>query len=321
MNSNNESLVSIIVPLHNDEKNIVYCLESLLQQTYKNIEIIIIENASTDNGYFICKEFAKKDKRIKLFSTEKAGVSYARNLGIEESIGKYIFFCDSDDYMEKNMIERMVYVLKNSNSCIAVCGYKKTNEHKGNNNYYKPMSTIEIWDRISLAKYMFIDNSIRGAVWNKGFTRDIIGKIRFDETLSYCEDFHFIMQILSEKKKCKIGYINEKLYYYYTNSNSATQNRIRTIDIDGNSKYVMAFNKMLELDFPNEIQNLIYASIFRDTVSALLFVDKDLLKNEKNCLYKDKKKYLRKYFYNKQICIKNKIIMSIKLIIIRIGIR
>lgn len=313
---NNESLVSIIVPLHNDEENISYCLESIIAQTYKNIEVIVIENGSADNGYAICKEVSQREKRVKLIVAEKVGVSHARNIGIEFSRGKYIFFCDSDDYMEKSMIEKMVCFLEQNDSEIVVCGYKKVNEHKTDVDIPETRYTKEIWDRILLAERMILDNSIKGAVWNKGFTRKIIGDVRFDEDLSHCEDFHFIMCILSENEACKICYIRESLYYYYTNPNSATGDRTKTIDKNGNSKYVYAFKKMLELNFPKKTCNLINAAIFRDSVSAILFLGKKIFSYPQNHLIDDVNSRYGYFFKNKKISVIDKIKMGIKLCII-----
>lgn len=312
-------LVSIIVPLHNDGKNIVYCLNSLMTQTYKNIEIIVVENGSSDNGYSICRQYSHRDSRIKVFSIEQTGVSRARNFGLDVSEGNYIFFCDSDDFMENDMIEQMVCVLEEDECPIVVCEYARVKHHRQQDYFRKATTVTKLWSGGYLAERMFLDNSIRGSVWNKAFSRKIIGEIRFDNDLSYCEDFHFIMQILSNNKNARIRYLDKKLYNYYINPNSATGDRVKTIDENGNSKYVIAFKKMLSLDFSDEIKDLICASIYRDTISALIFVDPRFLKSNVNCLYEDKRMYKEKYFNSKKISYKDKIRMIIKLLIIKMG--
>lgn len=311
-----DDLVSIIVPLHNDENNISYCLNSLIAQTYKNIEIIIVENGSTDNGCTICKEYVQRENRIRLLVADRLGVSNARNIALDIAKGKYVFFCDSDDCMKVDMIEKLVSVFKKNNSQIVVCGYERIDEHKKFENINGKVKEIEIWDNTTFAEHMFLDNSIRGAVWNKGFSKEIIGSIRFDTSLTYCEDFHFIMQILSESKFCKICYLQESLYYYYANPNSVTKDRNGTVDEYGNSKYVQAFKKMLLLNFSEEIKKLISASIFRDSISALLFQGKKILDYSENVLIEDARMRWSDYFKDRRISCFQKIKMCVKVLIV-----
>lgn len=106
--------VSVIIPVYNMEKRIVFCLESLLVQQYKNLEIVIVDDGSTDNTYSVCRTYANKDNRIKLLSKPNSGVADATNLGLDQASGDYILFVDSDDYIEKNAIQIMVSSIEES---------------------------------------------------------------------------------------------------------------------------------------------------------------------------------------------------------------
>ena len=122
------NLISIIVPIYNSENYIKKCLDSILAQTYSNLEVILIDDGSTDNSYNICKDYQKKDNRIVLLQQKNAGVSRARNHGLEVAKGEYIGFVDSDDYIEPEMYEILLNSIIESNSKIAICNYYYENE-------------------------------------------------------------------------------------------------------------------------------------------------------------------------------------------------
>ena len=120
-----EDLVSIIIPVYNTEKYLSKCLESVINQTYKNLEIILINDGSTDKSKEICESFAKKDKRIQILNKENSGVSSARNHGMRLAKGQYIAFIDGDDYAEENYIEELLKNLKQTESDCVLCGYNR----------------------------------------------------------------------------------------------------------------------------------------------------------------------------------------------------
>lgn len=118
-------MVSIIVPVYNTEQFLHQCIESIINQTYKNIEIILIDDGSTDKSGKICDEYAANDNRIKTIHNINSGVSIARNIGLDNAKGKYITFIDSDDYVEKNYIETLVNAIETNNAELAICGIKE----------------------------------------------------------------------------------------------------------------------------------------------------------------------------------------------------
>lgn len=207
-----KDLVSIIVPVHNSEKYIEKCLNSIINQTYKNIEIIVIENGSTDNSLEILKDY--KDK-IKLEILKEPGLSKARNKGLELSNGEYIAFVDSDDTIEPTMIEELINNLKENKSDLSCCDineiHEKTNKKIKRNEYPRESITKEEINN-NYIKFNF-------AIWNKLYKKEIIGKykIEFPLNLKY-EDIPFVLLYLS---KCnKISKVNKYLYNYLIHSES-----------------------------------------------------------------------------------------------------
>ena len=123
--NNDEDLISIIVPVYNVEKYLEQCLESLLNQTYKNIEIIVVNDGSTDQSLDILKKYSFKDNRIKLYSQKNQGISAARNTALEHINGKYVMFVDSDDWIEINTCEIALHEMKKNDSDIVMWAYRR----------------------------------------------------------------------------------------------------------------------------------------------------------------------------------------------------
>ena len=125
-----DELISVIVPVYNVEKYISRCIESIMKQTYKNIEIILIDDGSTDNSGKICDEYSLKDDRINVIHKKNGGLSDARNTGLDIAKGKYISLIDSDDFVSKFFIETLYNTCKNENCEIAICEYERVYEEK-----------------------------------------------------------------------------------------------------------------------------------------------------------------------------------------------
>lgn len=210
----NKQLISIIVPVYNAENYLNKCIESLINQTYNSLEIILINDGSTDNSRHICEKFAKKDKRIKLINQKNSGVSVARNKGIDIAKGKYICFVDSDDYVSQEFVEKMFNHIKINRADLAICNINKVN-NKGIK--YQDYTSFDK-NIITKEEYYESINSFGGFLWNKIFKKSIIGNLRLEEDIYYCEDELFVINYV---EKCnKISCINEPLYFYCTHSNS-----------------------------------------------------------------------------------------------------
>lgn len=224
--------VSVIVPVYNSFEHIESCLESISNQTYKNLEIIVINDGSKDNSYEKCLEKAQQDERIKIYNTENKGVSHARNYGLSKATGEYIKFIDADDTMPLNSIEVMVNRMKETDNVdMIVCGYVRVlPEIKLCN------SRLERSGVYNNRKYLL--NTLKdpghhyyGVVWNKLYKRGIIENnfIRFREDVTLGEDFIFNLTYLKYIKSVLV--LNNKLYYYNCLNSGSLSRYDKNIDI------------------------------------------------------------------------------------------
>lgn len=217
--ADNDELVSIIVPVYNAEKHLCHCLDSLLSQTWKKIEIILIDDGSSDRSPEICDEYAEKYNNIVVIHKINGGVSAARNLGLKLAKGKYIGFCDSDDLTIPEMYEILVKEIKETNAQISCCGYIVFKDEKSIN--LSEYEDIQIKKTLSSTdKYMSIikNDQVRGYLWNKLFLREVIessNRLRFQEDLAILEDEVFVLDYL---KRCNsMVIVNTKGYLYRDN--------------------------------------------------------------------------------------------------------
>lgn len=125
----NEKLISVIIPVYNIEKYIFKCLSSVASQKYTNLEIIVVDDGSTDNSGEICDMFAAGDNRIKIIHQKNAGLSAARNAGIDASKGEYIGFIDGDDYIDKMMYYEMIHIIEQNDADMVICDYESVDEN------------------------------------------------------------------------------------------------------------------------------------------------------------------------------------------------
>ncbi len=215
----NNELISVIIPIYNVEKYLEKCIESIINQTYKNLEIILVDDGSKDKSDEICDEYAKKDNRIKVIHKENSGVSSARNVGIENSKGEYISFVDSDDWLEKDFIEKLHNIIKENNSDLAQSGYYRVvgeNKEKINST-----ENIENIDKNEFLIRVLSPQTGFGLCHMKLIKKKIIGDIRFNENLKAGEDALFNEMISQNIKKATFyGY---PLYNYRINENSAVK--------------------------------------------------------------------------------------------------
>ena len=202
--------VSIIVPVYNVRDYVLRCLESLGRQKYKEIEIIIVDDGSTDSSGKICDEFAKNDKRARVFHKKNGGLSDARNYGIKKASGELIAFVDSDDYVEDSYVSKMIETLEGDKSDIVVCGYNK--EHPQN----------EVVSGFKATYYCLVrQNNADIVAWNKLYKKELFVKNRIDFPKGKKhEDLLTIYKVMSKAKK--VSYIGDALYHYAEREGSIT---------------------------------------------------------------------------------------------------
>lgn len=221
--------VSIIVPVYNVEKYISECLNSLIKQTYSNIEIILVNDGSTDKSGEICKKYAGQDKRIKVIEQENQGAANAKNNGLEHVTGDYITFIDSDDYVELHWIKTMVDTLEDKNADVVECNFVKEyvdSYELGNDNTYA-------YKEFSSETYMeqYLSNWTCSLFWNKLFKVEITENVYFRRERRCIDDEFYTYKILSNAKK--IVRIEDILYHYRQRISSAVvseKNRIQKTD-------------------------------------------------------------------------------------------
>ena len=216
-----ENLISIIVPIYNVEKYLNKCIDSIIHQTYKNLEIILVDDGSPDRCPQICDEYAKKDSRIKVFHKKNGGVSSARNIGLINSTGKYIGFIDPDDYIEPTMYEELLNTLKKSNAKISMCGYASIKNNK--------IINIETYENltekiISSEKFLsdILDCKLLGITCNKLFLKDKNSNLQFNENIHYSEDTLLLFDFLNPNDT--IAICTKKLYNYIKSESSINEN-------------------------------------------------------------------------------------------------
>lgn len=204
-------MISIIVPVYNVSAYIGKCLDSLTEQTYQNVEIIVVDDGSTDNSGEICNQYMKKfPDKIRCIHTKNHGLSAARNVGINYANGKYIAFVDSDDWVEPEMFEILLHNLIENDADISSCGMKVDYDEE-KKMLYKTTNICNCEQRELFAN--ILDNSkVYGYVCNKLFIRSKIGNVRFDENLMSCEDMDFTVRYA---KNCKKGVYTLSEYYHY----------------------------------------------------------------------------------------------------------
>lgn len=220
--------VSIIIPIYNAEKYLKRCLDSVINQTYKNIEIICINDGSKDNSLNILKEYAKKDRRIIIIDNENKGVSSARNEGIKKSTGEYITFVDSDDWLEVDAVEILYNTILEKNVDVVRSNYYRNFEYEKNEcigNLFDLTNKIyNTKDKHFCTSVIdkLLDDTIQGYVWLLFTKRESVLKTSlFKEDIHLLEDIIFYIELFS--KVDNIFFLDKPTYHYYCNVNSCTK--------------------------------------------------------------------------------------------------
>ncbi len=243
--------VSVLVPIYNAEKYIQRCLDSIINQTYENIEIILIEDGSKDNSLKIIKEYKKKDKRIKIFPIENNGVADARNKAVENATGEFLTFVDSDDFIEKDYIETLYTNLKKYNADIAVCNCINIIEETGEKSHKSfGINTVKEYNKIEAVESLFYYNFLRHSPWGKLYKKEVWNNIRFPLGKNY-EDLAILYKLFLNSNK--VIYIPEEKYNYIIRQGSIVHNEIRKSDIEAIIEYSQKILEDITKNYPKLI--------------------------------------------------------------------
>lgn len=211
--------VSIIVPVYKVENYIIQCIDSILNQTYKNLEIILVDDGSPDKCPKICDDYSKSDGRIKVIHKPNGGLSSARNAGLEVATGGFIMFVDSDDFIEPNMVSRMMEVQHKSGSDVICCEINRFRDGKYElmEIFHSDIPSETISSEEFIKRLLLTKTSC--ASWNKLYRKEVIGEQRFIVG-RYNEDMIFLYYLF--QKPFQITLINDALYNYRVTPNSVT---------------------------------------------------------------------------------------------------
>ena len=221
-------IISVIIPIYNVECYLERCLESVVNQTYKNLDIVLIDDGSTDASGKICDQWSKKDKRIHVYHTINCGVSHARNEGLKHICGDFVSFIDADDWIDNDMLEKMIKTMIENHSEVGICGYKLEFENFSKINLKRDKSTI--YPREKAVQLIFsyendkIPKIISWELCDKIFDYKIVKNLKFDESIYVGEDMLFCWQILKQAKK--VSYIPLYAYHYFMRPQSAMHQKV-----------------------------------------------------------------------------------------------
>lgn len=291
---NNDILISIIIPIYNAEQYLKDCLDSIINQSLKNYEVIMIDDGSKDNSKLIAKEYVELYNRVRYIYQENKGVSEARNRGIAEARGKYITFVDADDWIEPDMYEIMCNQLESNNSEMVMCNFIKEYEDKSKNEVEElPFEGIKGFDDNDSIISNLIKNmigtkslnskSIMASVWRMVFKRDFIevNNIRFDKNIIIGEDMIFCIGYL---KKCKSIIVLDKVLYHYRILQSSAMSRYR----ENHWEVATIFNDNLEKSLGDvdihDKSEIIAFDLIRSSINSVSMVCKsenEVSKSEK----------------------------------------
>lgn len=250
---NTLSKISVIVPVYNSESFLSECLDSITKQSFKDFELILIDDGSTDNSYSIIQEYRQKDSRIKVFSQENLGPSVARNLGLNYVSGDYVIFIDSDDWIDLDLFQNLYNAIKKYDADIACCSVirKSKIKHKYRFMFKKVEKYTLLADKINVCRVPECCY-----VWGKLYKKDLVKNVLFNPGVFF-EDMYWLPEVL--KKSKNLVTVPNVNYYYRVNPNSIVKllpSIKKQNDIYSAKKYIIKFFRENELYLPEKEKNI-----------------------------------------------------------------
>ena len=280
-----EDLVSVIVPVYNVENYLRECIDSIVAQTYRNIEVILIDDGSNDSSGEICDEYADKDNRVKVIHKENGGVSAARNTGLDVAKGEWISYVDSDDYIEDTMLETLICLAKENDVELAMCSFKDISECEN----VTQENDIRIFSKDELIYNYVVRNTdycITEGIWDRIYKRALVDGLRFKND-RINEDILYTMEVFTRAHKAV--YTSEKLYNYRAGREGNITGRRTTIDSIKDKIYCSKNSAKILRESGNEELADIFECIHFLEISELLIFNGE--KNNDDIL--NYKRYLR----------------------------
>ena len=268
LKTNKNALITIIIPVYNVERYLSKCINSVINQSYGNLEIVIIDDGSTDNSGKICDDFLKKDRRIKVIHKKNGGLSSARNTGLELLSGDYVFFLDSDDWLENNAITEMYNLASNKSADVVICDYNTIDEETGctiKNDHILENSLIGRNEALSRCYSKNRTKYIH--VWCHLYKKNIISSIRFKEG-KICEDAYFSLEAYNHSNI--IAITDKKLYNYLIRKTSIEHSRLTEYRLTLLDMYIFRSKYIKNNDLL-----FLLESNYEDMLSAFLTIEKE----------------------------------------------
>ena len=295
--------ISVIIPVYNVEQYLNRCVESVVNQTYKNLEIILVDDGSPDNCPKMCDEWAKKDSRIKVIHKENGGLSSARNAGLDVATGDYISFLDSDDYFDYNALETAYNYMISEKADVVGFELKKLYEPYKLEALGRDDGSVEVFTKDQLLKLFFSRSEASLViVCTKLYKKDVIKDLRFKEGKLHEDEFILLEWI---NKTNKFVLINKCLYFYFQRTNSITGNKALKNYEDILESFIMRkefidnkfhnFKRENILNFLFELRSL-YMSTYKDYKTYRNKICKIFDEHYKLLKPKDYKNFLFKHF-------------------------
>lgn len=219
-----EELISVIVPIYNVEKYIRKCIDSIIKQEYKNLEIILVDDGSPDKCGEICDEYAKIDERIKVVHKANGGLSDARNVGIKCSNGEYIGFVDSDDYIEKDMYKVLFFNMLQHNADISICKYRKIYENKKSKKIIYDNIDVKVFDGEEKIKELLLGKNISDHAMNKLYKKNVFNNVEFRKGYKF-EDIDIMYKLFENSDRIVL---TEYIGYNYLQRENSIINSMDT---------------------------------------------------------------------------------------------
>lgn len=317
-----DKLISVVIPVYNVENYLEKCLNSVKNQTYKNLEIILVNDGSTDKSLKICEKFANEDKRFKLINKQNEGVSVARNTGLEKANGEFVVFIDADDWLETTMFEELIVKQKEDDFDLVFCRFNKVYDDDkisinelGLEQFVKTGKVSCFFchsDERKKGNTVYLQENVMGSLCRILFKKSVLRDVLFNKNVKFMEDVLFITKVLS--KPLKLALVEKYLYNYYMRETSATHSK--NFDIVQNCiSFINDIKSVVSAEILSAIKFFCYSECVMSKVSGNN-VDLNLIKNWNNKNnYKANKKMTKGFKVNlKFFCVRHNMFWLLKIL-------
>lgn len=302
-----KSLISLIVPVHNSMSTLKKCIDTLVNQTYENIEIFLVNNGSQDDSFELCQKLANTDKRIVVLNLEEGNVSKARNAALEVMHGEYFAFVDSDDFIDLTMYEKLYNKATENNADMVFCRYNEVRSEKITKCIENRLPDV-VFNKQFNFFFMNGEDYVKGIIWRTLYKSTKFYDIRFKEDIYYGEDFEYLSNLLRISDSMDL--VDEYLYYYTVSSLFSSKKYFSNRIIENDKIYAKScYALLVQYGFDDYARAVIYSSWIHIMHSFLAYSEEykiGLAKIKKDKYWKDVKSRENYKKYLKILCVNMK---------------